>query len=280
MKRAKRVLIVFLTFVITFLGELGLGACADERTNVSDVNSASIMQSSDFSSVFKEETDNFSQGLQYKLLSNDTYAVTDIGDCKDTEIIIPSVYNGKAVMSIEKDAFYLCHSLISVTIPDSVISIGESAFERCYSLTSIIIGKNVVFIGERAFSFCQSLTSIVIPDFVTKLGDYIFKECTNLLSVKIGNGVTSIGCNAFRDCMRLTHIELSDSVTSIGCYAFYNCSVLKTITLGNKLKSIGDYAFKNCASLECVYIKGSLLWSSISIGPNNDEITNVPHYGI
>ena len=36
-----------------------------------------------------------SEGLKYKLLDNDTYEVSGIGECTDTEIVIPATYEGK-----------------------------------------------------------------------------------------------------------------------------------------------------------------------------------------
>lgn len=70
----------------------------------------------------------YSRGLSFTLLSNDTYQVSGIGTCKDTNLIIQDEYNGKAVTSIGNYAFSGCSSLKSIEIPNSVTSIGEYAF--------------------------------------------------------------------------------------------------------------------------------------------------------
>ncbi len=76
-----------------------------------------------------------SQGLSYTLLSDDTYEVSGIGTCTDTDIVIPATYNGKAVTSIGYGAFAYCSNLTSITIPASVTTIAERAFYSCDNLT-------------------------------------------------------------------------------------------------------------------------------------------------
>ena len=50
-----------------------------------------------------------SEGLSFELNDSKTgYIVTGIGTCKDTNIIIPSVYKGLPVTSIEEFAFVWC----------------------------------------------------------------------------------------------------------------------------------------------------------------------------
>lgn len=46
----------------------------------------------------------------------DGYIVADIGDCTDTEIVIPDVYNGKPVIGIDNEAFNGCKEITSVFI--------------------------------------------------------------------------------------------------------------------------------------------------------------------
>ena len=58
-----------------------------------------------------------SEGLEYTLTEDKTYAVTDIGTCLDDEIIIPSEYKGKKVTAIGEDAFANAPRPESITIP-------------------------------------------------------------------------------------------------------------------------------------------------------------------
>lgn len=87
-----------------------------------------------------------SVGLAYTLKDDDTYEVSGIGTCTDTDIIIPSVVDGYRVTSIGNSAFF-SRSITSITIPDSVTSIGGSAFSGCTRLKSITIPNSVKNIG-------------------------------------------------------------------------------------------------------------------------------------
>jgi hypothetical protein len=106
-------------------------------------------------------TEKYSEGLAYELSDDETYyIVTGIGDCADTDIIIPSTYEGKPVTAIGSSAFERCTGLTSIVIPDSVTSIGNGAFYFCYGLTSIAIPDSVTSIGDAAFYMCDGLIDV------------------------------------------------------------------------------------------------------------------------
>ena len=143
---------------------------------------------------------NYSEGLAYTL-NGDTYTVSGIGSCTDSDIVIPNSVEG---------------------IP--VTSIGGNAFYNCSTITSVVIPESVTYIGYSSFSNCANLTSINIPDGVTIIDMSTFNNCVKLTSIKIPNSVTSIGRSAFAVCVKLTSIKIPNSVTSIDSYAFGNCS--------------------------------------------------------
>ena len=183
--------------------------------------------------------------LTYEV-EGETVAVVGCDKNASGELVIPSSYNGKLVISIGSYAFNSCSSLTSVTIPDSVTSIGRFAFGYCSGLTSVTIPDSVTSIGQDAFWGCSNLMSVAIPDSVTSIENMTFRNCGNLTSVIIGNKVTSIGRWAFRDCRNLTNVTIPDSVTQIGSWAFSGCSSLKSITFeGNAPSSFGSDVFKN-----------------------------------
>lgn len=154
-----------------------------------------------------------SEGLAMVLISEGEYTVSGIGTCTDTEILIPTTYNGLPVVSVEASAFLNNTAITSVVLPDSITSIGENAFNGCESLTSVTFGKNsqLSSIGPGAFNYCYSLESITIPESVTNIGSDAFYYCCGLRSVTFGENsqLTSIGEGAFNWCERFENYNHS-----------------------------------------------------------------------
>lgn len=156
----------------------------------------------------------YSVGLKYELFSNcfgSSYIVAGIGSCTDTEIVIPSRYEGKQVAWIGDHAFENCNSLKSIKIPSSVRSIKTCAFKNCTSLTNITIPSGVWGIGLGAFENCISLKSITIPSGVTEIDSCAFEGCTSLTSITIPSSVQSMGNSVFGGCSKLTSIVFEDT---------------------------------------------------------------------
>lgn len=168
-----------------------------------------------------------SKGLSY-ILNDDGqgYSVTGIGTCTDTDLIIPSEYNGLPVTSIGYNAFFYCSTLNSVVIPDSVTSIDALAFSHCQNLSSVVIGNSVATIGDSAFNACIILESVVIPDSVKSIGEKAFRNCESLKYVTMGSHVNVIGSGAFQNCRSLQQIYIPGSVMSIGEDVFVSCIYL------------------------------------------------------
>ena len=234
---------------ICWMGELGEIVSEEINTTVA------VTGSETYTAVYGEK---WTEGLQFTLLSGDTYSVTGYTGTA-TEVVIPSKYRGKAVSSIGDSAFSDCESLTSVEIPNGVTSIGDNAFCLCKNLTSITIPDSVKGIGNAAFSDCENLTEIVIPNSVTSIGNEAFYECVGLRSITIPDSVTSIGENAFHQCHGLISVELGNGVTSIGNQAFYDCESLTSIVFGDGLTTIGVEAFYECTSLTEIVIPNGVM---------------------
>ena len=197
-----------------------------------------------------------------------TYSVTStdevkVHDCSSTAqgVIIPSIvsHNGASyvVTSIGDQAFYLCHNLISVVIPETVLSIGNEAFNHCTGLTTLTIPNSVISIGNSAFANTYSLTSMTIPDNVVTFGNEVFRN-SGVSDVTLGNGISSIGSNTFNYCGNLTTVTLGNGITSIGEQAFMWCANLTSINIPATLTSLAKNAFAYCESLTSIELPSTL----------------------
>ena len=163
-------------------------------------------------------------------------------------------YDGDITM-VGSGAFGSCHSLTSLTIPDSVTSIEDYGINNCTSLIDVTIPVGVTSIGDYAFYNCKSLPSITIPGSVIWIGEQVFAKCSSLTSVTICDGVRSIGVCAFYDCKSLPSITIPGSVTEIFAGAFAECNSLTSVYCKPTTPPIlEDEAFDNNASGRKIYV--------------------------
>ena len=104
--------------------------------------------------------ENYTEGLEYELLDDNTYIVVGIGSATDEDLIIPDKHNGKKVTAIDWEAFMYCDTIKTVVIPDGVTYIGCYAFSECSQLTKVTIPDTVTNILGGAFSKCPNLTTV------------------------------------------------------------------------------------------------------------------------
>lgn len=177
-----------------------------------------------------------------------SYTLSGYGKCRDTEVIIPEMYNNLPVTAIGKSALSGNKEITSISIPKTVTYIDESAFYGCSTLKTVTLHDGITFIGAKAFYGCTSLSSITIPKGVTKIEDYSFYY-TGLTSLSIPSHVKNIGEGAFSCCESLKNLTIENGTTSIGQGAFYSCDSLTRVSLPDSITELGEGAFNNCQSL-------------------------------
>ena len=105
-----------------------------------------------------------SNGLAFTLNSDGkSYAVSGIGTCTDSEIIIPSQYQGLPVTEIKQSALREKSAITKIVMQDGIERIGAFAFLGCKNLKEVIIPSSVEYIGDKAFRLCK-LTNAVFEN--------------------------------------------------------------------------------------------------------------------
>ncbi len=193
---------------------------------------------------------------------------------KDPSYTIPA-----DVDRVNKDAFFNCTNLTSITIPTGMNGVIEpDAFSGSTKLTEFKVADgNKTYSAEEGVLFNAGKTTLFlypkgksdsyeIPDTVQSIRTQAFQNCSGLTHVTIPASVKSdgtssfyvpgLGSYAFSGCTGLTKVTFADSSTldSIEEGAFANCTALAEINLPESITSIGRQAFENCSSLTSITI--------------------------
>lgn len=210
-------------------------------------------------------------GLNFRLNADgDSYAVAGVGTATDTEIVIPSSYQGKPVTNILRSAFTHNEKIIGVIMPDSVTTVEKQAFQDCKALKNVTLSNNLALIDSDTFDDCESLESIFIPDGVTVIGERAFFECDKLSSVRLSQNLTEIKGHIFTNSS-ITEINLPASVVTIGDGAFARCAKLERITVDS-----GNTVFKSEANcLINIADKTLVAGCKTSVIPTDGSVTKI-----
>ena len=184
--------------------------------------------------------------------------------CKLVSVKLP-----KTTKLIDERAFYYCHYLKEVVIPDGEIKLGEGCFEGCSSLEKAPMPQNLETIPLKAFYGCSSLKNIDIPQTVKEIGACAFDDCTGLISVNITDfnawcdidfhlapksNPVFYAKHLYVNGEEIDNISVSLDRTYIKDAVFCGMESLKKVTLHSNITSIGYYTFYGCKNMSEIYV--------------------------
>lgn len=235
-----------------------------------------------------------SEGLQFIYNDDKTsYRVSDMGSCTDTEVSIPSTYNGLPVTGIYKEAFKNRTCITYVLLPDSITYIDASAFEGCTELTSITVPNGVTSIANDVFEGCTSLTSVIIPDNLTSFGTGVFSGCSNIQyneydnAYYLGSVSNPYAYLIMAKDKNITSCTIHPSTRVVRGGAFYSCEKLEEITVPKSVEIFEQNVFYMCYGMKSVYITDVAAWcntqfascpgeySFINLYVNGEKVTDL-----
>lgn len=223
-------------------------------------------------SVIKKE------GVKYKVKGIGELAFYNNKDIR--YLVIP-----RSVDTIASGAFWQCHNLESVNMPnrptpvfvdylafddtkwyhdqpDGMTYIGKIAYKykgKCPQ--KVVIAKGTKAISKGAFytptihfgdyhlkeQIADQLQDVVIPKGVKYVSGF---KWSSLKTVCLPKSVVEIGDNAFTSCHNLTNIEIPDRVKRLGNSCFEGCSQITEMLLPLGLEEIGERSFLGCIGIK------------------------------
>ena len=142
-----------------------------------------------------------------------------------------NAYIGELIEAAEKDAFYYCANLKSITRLNIF-----TGFRNCYGLKSVTIPNGIEDIGIP-FVYCYNLISVAIPSSVNSVGSNAFQYCYGLKSVTILGELSSISNTAFDGCNSVRKYDFSQctSVPTLNANVFRRINALCKIYVPDAL---------------------------------------------
>lgn len=228
----------------------------------------------------------------YYQLNDDaqTYKVTGVESGTETNLVIPSTYNGKPVTAIGEYAFYNYGSIRNLTIPESIKTIEAYAFENCYGLVDVYyMGNMADWCGIEFSNNCATPMlyakniyidneligeKLVIPNGVTRIETFAFNSFSSIVKVVLPASVKSIGKHAFGDCHNLTDVyytgELADWCSIVfdnsaanplynTCNLYINNERIVDLVLPDTVTRINEFAFCRLNSIISLTISDKVI---------------------
>lgn len=128
----------------------------------------------------------------YTIEGDAYYVLSGIGTCTDTDIVVPSEYEGVPVKAIADSAFFGNANITSVVLPNSIEVIGALAFGRCTGMTSFNCGNGVRIIEHCAFGTAEKMTTFVFSERTEFIGWECFHHAAALTTLNLPKSIKKI----------------------------------------------------------------------------------------
>lgn len=102
---------------------------------------------------------------------------------EETNIVLPTEYNGKPVTIIEKFSFKARNKIVDVAFHSGIKYIGREAFDSCVRLKKAVFPEGLKEIERSAFNTCKSLEYVILPESLTRVGPWAFDVCDELTGI-------------------------------------------------------------------------------------------------
>ena len=278
---------------------------AEQKNDVQETDNQELTVDPEYANL-QEST-----GFMFESNGDGTCTLTKIGDCTDSDIVIPEKSPaGDTVTMIAEYAFYGAEDINSIVIAGKTMELDTKAFQSCEAKKIVISGCDLQ-VGENAFSYCDDVNEVYISNSKLDMETYAFYDtgkdmgvkiinCTGVLDDKafqscgvgelIINGCTlELGENIFSYCEDLATVSMDSSTLEIGTYAFYDSGDDTIVTFTNCGLNIDDKAFQSCGLIalnisgsDTVMGENSFSYcedlTDVVIGANNIEIGTYSFY--
>lgn len=195
--------------------------------------------------------------------------VTEISECafKDCKLITSMDLTN--VKKIQKNAFFNCSALTSLTVSDKIEYATKDAFYECDALVYHEEGE-LLYLGNEANKTVLlvspatlNITECAVSATTKVVADAAFRNCKYLTKITLSNSVTVINGTSFEACPELNYNESENGLylgTAENPYMVLVGLDIKSkedFTLNKDTKIIADSAFVGCAALKDISYAGT-----------------------
>lgn len=247
---------------VTALGTEAFAGC----TALTEINFNAECDSLSVNSAFDGAGKN-SEGVILRIGANvkripDFFLLPQVKE-ETPNIVLVDFSENNVCECIGSSAFWGCHALKRVNLPECLKEISRDAFHECNMLEHINFPEALTAIGACAFEKCTSLKEIYIPAGVTKLTS-VFRGCGGVESIKVAESNPVFHC--IDNCLIETQTKIlrrgcsnsvipaDGSVTRLDNYSFDKCGKLESIVVPDGVVEIYNNAFEKCENLKSVTI--------------------------